>query len=107
MQETDVRICAEHDFAVQLQDQPEHAVSGGMLRTEVELYVLYGLLRQRRLCEDGLLFRWLPVDLLVAVHQRLVELLEKLRVRIPLVAVAMLTTETYILSVAFVGADRL
>lgn len=82
-------------------------MSGGMLRAEVELYVLYGLFRRNSLCEARLLFRWLPVEFLVGVHERLVELLEKLRIWIPLVSVAKLATETYILSVAFDGADRL
>ena len=45
VQEPDVRVCPRHGLAVQLQDQPEHSVSRGVLRPEVELHVADELLR--------------------------------------------------------------
>lgn len=98
VQEADVRIGAEDDLTVQLQDQPQHAVGGRMLRAEVKPHVLYGLLRQGGHCQVGLLLRRRPFEALHGVHHRLVELLEELLVRVPLVAVTILAANTGVVS---------
>ena len=36
MQQSDMRIDALNDFPVKLQHQPQHAVRGGMLRSEID-----------------------------------------------------------------------
>jgi hypothetical protein len=40
MEQADVRVNALDDFAVQLHDQPEDAVRGRMLRTEVDRVIV-------------------------------------------------------------------
>lgn len=86
VQKTDMRIGAEDDLAVQLQNQPEHAVSGRMLRAEVKPHILYGLLRQGIHCQGGLLLRRCPIEALHGVRHRSLELLEEFLIRVPLVA---------------------
>lgn len=90
MQETNVRIRGKYNFSIQLKNQPKHTVSSWVLRTKVEFYVLYGLLRRGAQGKNGFHRRQLPVALFHR-HELPVELLEIVQIRIPLVSIAVLS----------------
>lgn len=92
-------IGRDNELTVQLQYQPEYTVCSRMLRTKVELHVLYGRFRRGWQRDVGQIDRRYPVDLLVGVQYGFLELFRKLPVRIPLVRIATLTARerTYVI----------